>query len=181
MLADAIIRWTARVFVGCYIGRILVDLAGRRDPRSQRFARWTWTIGCVFLFVHMAAAFHGVHDWSHGAAHDHVLKRTKELTGVATGAGLYVNYAFAALWLVDTIVWWGALNWSERRIPYWIVQAIFAFLMIQATVVFGPPVWIVVAILAGISMLALRWQTARKNRLTEETGSYPLPHPKSDA
>lgn len=164
MLADAIIRWTARVFVVCYIGRILVDVVGRRDSASQRFARWSWTIGCAFLLVHLAAAFHCVHDWSHGAAYDHVLKRTQEMTGVATGVGLYVNYAFAALWLADTILWWGALNWSERRIPYWIVQAIFAFLMIQATVVFGPPVWIVVAGLVGMTILALRWQAGGKNR-----------------
>lgn len=156
MLTDVIVRGTARVFVACYVCRILVDLASRRDPVSQRFARWCWTIGCIFFFVHMAAAFHGLHGWSSAAAYDHVLKRTQETTGIATGVGLYVNYAFAALWLADTVLWWRYLNWSERRIPYWVTQATFGFMMVQSTVVFGPPFWTPVAVSLAVAAFVIR-------------------------
>ena len=57
------------------------------------------------------------------------------------------NEAFLTLWLIDTLLWWRHLSWSKQRVPYWIVQAIFAFLMFQATVVFGPRFWIPIFVL----------------------------------
>ncbi len=155
MLEDAIVRWSARLFVACYVGRICIDAARRRDPGSQRIARWLWTMGCLVYLIHVAVAFHFVHAWSHSAAYAHVLKRTLELTGLASGVGLYVNYAFGLLWLADTILWWHRLDWSQRRIPYWIVQGIFAFLIVQATVVFGPWFWMPIFFAVAILLIVL--------------------------
>jgi hypothetical protein len=141
VLADAIIRWTARLFVACYVSRLCIDAIGSRDAKSLRCARWFWTFGCIIFCIHVAAAFHFLHGWSHASAYDHVLARTTEMTGFALGIGLYVNYAFGILWLVDTVIWWLDLRWPDRIIPYFIVQALFAFLMFQATAVFGPSFW----------------------------------------
>jgi hypothetical protein len=58
-------------------------------------AKWVWLSGSFLLFNHIAAAFHFGHAWSHQNAIEH----TRQMSGVAEG--LYVNYAFAMLWLVD--------------------------------------------------------------------------------
>ena len=156
MPGDAIIRWTARLFVACYVGRLCVDAAGRRDGTSQRIARWLWTAGCVIFLLHVTAAFHFQHGWSHIAAFEHVRLRTLHDTGWDSGIGLYINYAFGVLWLVDVGLWWRRLDWSEKRLPYWTIQAIFAFLMSQATAVFGPPFWMPVCAAVALLLIALR-------------------------
>ena len=155
MLADALVRWTARLFVACYVGRICIDAARLRDAGSQRSARWLWTVGCLVYLIHVAMAFHFVHGWSHAIAYEHVRQRTFNQTGLDSGVGLYVNYAFGVLWLADTFLWWHRLDWSERRIPYWTVQAIFGFLIVQATVVFGPSFWIPVSIAVAMLLMAV--------------------------
>ena len=161
MLADAIIRWTARLFVACYVGRLCVDAIGSRDTNSLCTARWLWTCGCALYFIHVAAAFHGMHHWSHAAAYEHVLTRTVEMTGFASGIGLYVNYAFGLLWLGDTVIWWLDPKWPDRIVPYYCVQALFAFLMFQATAVFGPSFWRPIAVAVIALLVILRRFAAR--------------------
>ena len=156
MLGDAIIRWTARLFVVCYVGRLCVDAAGWRDGVSQRVARWLWTVGGILFLLHVAAAFHFQYGWSHVAAFEHVRQRTLHDTGWDSGIGLYINYAFGLLWLVDVNLWWRHLDWSERRLPYWIVQSLFAFLMSQATAGFGPPFWMPICGAVILLLIALR-------------------------
>lgn len=156
MPGDALIRWTARLFVACYVGRLCVDTAGRRDESAQRAARWWWTIGCGIFVLHVVAAFHFQHGWSHAAAFEHVRQRTLLDTGWDSGIGLYINHAFGLLWLADTVVWWRRLDWSQQRPMYWIVQSLFAFMMIQATAVFGPPFWRDICAAAVFILIALR-------------------------
>ena len=156
MLADSLVRWSARLFVACYVLRLCIDAAGRRDTKSQQWARWFWTLGCGIFVVHVLIAFHLLHEWSHAAAYEHVMRRTQEMTGVASGVGLYFNYAFGALWIADTLVWWRRFDWSEKRVPYWTVQGVFAFLVIQATVVFGPWFWTPISVMVVIVLIILR-------------------------
>lgn len=161
MLGDIVISWTARLFVACYIGRLFVDATGDRSDASLRTARILWTCGCAIALAHMAAAFQWKHHWNHAAAYEHVLVRTHEMTGFESGLGLYINYAFALLWLTDTAIWWWNLRWPDRTAPYWCVQTIFAFLMIQATAVFGPPFWKPIAIAVITLLFILRRSAVR--------------------
>lgn len=161
MFGDALIRWTARLFVVCYVGRLCIDAGGRRDANSQRTARWLWTLGCVIFLLHVAVAFHFQHGWSHAAALEYVRQRTLRDTGWDSGIGLYINYAFGVLWLVDVSLWWRHLDWSEQRLPYWTVQIIFAFLMSQATVVFGPSFWRPVCIATVLLLAVIRLRSWR--------------------
>jgi hypothetical protein len=160
MLADAIVRWTARLFVACYLGRICIDAARCRDARSQKLARGIWTVGCFACLAHVVAAFHFVHHWSHSAAYEHVLHRTLETTGFATGIGLSINHAFVLIWIADVFFWWRSLAWSDRPVPYWIVQILFGFLIFQATAVFGPAFWIPIVVMAILILVAL-WMCRR--------------------
>ena len=164
MFDDALIRGTARLFVACYMGRLCIDAAGWRDASSQRVARLLWTAGCLVFVLHVAVAFHFQHGWSHAAAFEHVRLRTLHETGWDSGVGLYVNDAFGLLWLADTLLWWRRLDWPEKRVPYWTVQASFAFLMIQATAVFGPPFWRPVCVVVGLLLIALRMTRPRSVR-----------------
>lgn len=162
--AEFIVRWTARAFVLCYVLRLGLDAAGRRDLASQRTARWIWTTGCTVCWIHFAVAFQLVHHGSLREAYQHVLNVTVQSTGVATGIGLYVNLAFGVLWLVDAAFWWRDIRWSERRIPYWTVQGIFGFLIFEATVVFGPSFWPVLALIVFSSLAGLRLTVGNRTR-----------------
>ena len=167
MMGDMIVRWTARLAVGCYLARILCDAHDSRAASMRKMARLFWTIGCVIFVIHVAAAFHFEHGWDHASAFEHTAKRTNEMTGWNSGVGLYINELFLCLWVADTVWWWRDLAWplTHRRV-YWFIQSIFAFLMFQATIVFGPFFWKPFGTLILI-ILAFQWITRRRNQFVE--------------
>ncbi len=98
-------------------------------------ARWMWTLGWAMLCVHLVLAFGLAHGWSHAAAVEHVR------TVGGSGAGIVVNYLFAVVWGAD-VVWWWANPIGHANRPRWVARAIHGFLVfvvVNATVVFGPP------------------------------------------
>lgn len=114
-----------------------------RRPGSARLA---WTAGCLANLLHILLAFHLVHHWDHALARAAVARHTYEQTGLDSGIGLYINYAFAALWLIDTICWWlypprpcSDPQFYRRRARWLdgVIQIIFLFMFFNATVVFG--------------------------------------------
>ncbi len=147
-MGEWLIRGTAILAVACYAGRVMSELAGRNEERR---ARWLWALGCLAMSTHVLCAFHFQHAWSHAAAWEHTRQRTLELTGWNSGSGLYANYALTIVWLIDVLGWRTWLDWPRRyRGWYWTVQIFFAFLIVNATVVFGPKYWTPVA--AGAAM-----------------------------
>lgn len=140
-MSDFLIRSTALLAVAGYAGRVLIDVAGKRDDGGQRLARIFWTVGCVALLIHLVCAFQFQHGWSHAAAWEHTRRRTLALTGWDSGSGLWANYGVTALWLVDAIAWQRSLSWPRHRVWYWTMQSALAFLMFNATAVFGPLYW----------------------------------------
>jgi hypothetical protein len=82
-----------------------------RFPRS----RLLWTVGCLANLGHVLLAMHIVHAWDHDLAYTAVARQTYQETGLDSGVGLYINYALAALWLVDTLAWWLVPHRYERR------------------------------------------------------------------
>jgi len=101
---------------------------------ADQLARLLWTFGLATLFVHLVLAFGLAHGWSHEAAVEHV----REVGGA--GAGIVVNYLFTMVWGVDVAWWW--LNPSSRaKRPRWVavtVHGFLAFVVVNATVIFGP-------------------------------------------
>jgi hypothetical protein len=101
-----------------------------------RRARLAWTLTYVVYVLHVIAAFHYHHHWSHDRAVQHVE------AGSGFGGGIYFSHLFTLVWTVDVVWWW---LWPERYAarPLWIgslVHGYLAFLTFNATVVFGPPV-----------------------------------------
>jgi hypothetical protein len=85
------------------------------------------------LLVHIAAAFHVAHGWSHAAAYEH----TERTAGV--GEGIFVNYLVGLVWGADA-VWFAGNPVSYARRPRWIgwaVHGLLAFVTFNATVVYG--------------------------------------------
>lgn len=103
------------------------------DYSDRLFPRLFWTLGGVASLVHIAIAFHLGHGWSHSAAWEH----TRQVGGY--GDGIFVNYAFALVWLADGVwVWASPRSYFAR--PRWLNGAIhgfLAFVVLNAAVVFG--------------------------------------------
>jgi hypothetical protein len=146
----AVTVWTARLAVACYAVRVLADAGGFG---SLRLRRWVWTAGWACFVLHLAAAFACVHGWSHEAAYRETARRTAAVTGLDWGGGLWVNYGFLLLWTADVAAWWAVGPEYPRRWrrTYVVVQAVFAFLMFNATAVFGPAFWR--PVVAGFALL----------------------------
>ncbi|MGH7128270.1 MAG: hypothetical protein ACREIV_06860, partial [Planctomycetaceae bacterium] len=55
--------------------------------------------------------------------------------------------------------WWAAgTDWPRRhRGVYWVVQGIFAFMVFNATVVFGPPWWSWASVAVVVGLFIAWW------------------------
>lgn len=110
----------------------------KRRGQSET-ARGVWTSGAALLAVHIALAFHYWHGWSHAAAYQSTAIQSAQLTGVASGWGIYLNYALLAVWVADAAWWWvspRAYETRSRAIDR-TVFAFFLFMMVNGAVVFA--------------------------------------------
>jgi hypothetical protein len=131
VLAAAAVYGTAWLALACWVAS--------NWSSSGAWARLLWTGGCLANLGHILLAFHVIHGWDEDQVYAAISRQTFEVSGVETGIGLYVNYAFTALWLADTAVWWLLPLFHERR-PRWLAgvyQFIFLFMFFNATVIFG--------------------------------------------
>ena len=88
--------------------------------------------------------------------------QTEALFGVATGIGLWVNYAFTLLWIGEA-AWWQALPASyARRASAWTpaVRGAFLFMIVNGAVVFvsGPRRLLGIAVVAALIWI---WRSPR--------------------
>ena len=101
--------------------------------RTKPAVRALWALGCVLCVIHIALAFHLGHGWSHAVAWEH----TREVGGY--GDGIFVNYAFALVWLLDAM--WALVAFgSYQTRPGWLngtIHGFLAFVVFNAAVVFG--------------------------------------------
>jgi hypothetical protein len=154
--ADLVTRQTARVavlFWALAAGAILL--------RFRDHARWAWALGSAAFCVHVTTAFDRVHGWSHVAAIQHV----ESVSGF--GAGLFVSYAFTALWVADA-GWWMVAPASYDARPAWFdrgIHAFMAFVVFNGTVVYetGLIRQAGIVIFAGLAVLVV-WRLSRRER-----------------
>jgi hypothetical protein len=91
---------------------------------------WAWAWAAAAMAVHLVVALGLAHGWSHAHAYAH----TAEVSGF--GGGIYVSYAVAAVWLLDAILW---LATVRRGWLHPLTRLLVAFVMFNATVVYGTP------------------------------------------
>ena len=140
---DLLTLWTVRLACIFYVAALLTH------------SRLFWTAGLAAYLAHVAAAFTFHHGWSHSAAYSETARQTAELFGTKSGAGIYFNYFFTAVWLAD-VVWLWTRPDSHRTRPRWItvsIHAFMAFMFFNATVVFasGWTRWLGVAATAWLA------------------------------
>jgi hypothetical protein len=170
-LGDLLVRNTIRLSLAWYLAALLAMLCCRSQDWSAtsprgRLARWCWTWAVVCFLVHLALAFHFVHDWSHA----HAFAKTRRVAGV--GEGIYVSYAFTLLWVADVCYWWIAPRAFAAR-SVWIdraLQAFMLFIVFNGTVIYesGPIRWVA---LLGFGVLGAVGYWARWGRFSSAPSS----------
>lgn len=159
---DLLTRWTVRLAMGLYVTALSLRWTAKGRATRLTTARWAWTGGCLLLLGHVMCAFAYFHDWSNAAAYQETARRTAEMVGVAWGGGLYLNYAFTAVWLADVAWWWLWPASYQQRGPAveWPIQAFMGFIAFNGVVVFAD--WpIRVAGLVACAVLLIAWATSR--------------------
>ncbi len=132
--------------------------AGLLATFGPAWPRVMWTFGCLLYAAHVVAAFSFEHAWSHAAAYENTARQTETIFGLDWGGGLYVNYAFSALWVSEVAWWWLApARYLNRR--HWMdvtVRSVFLFMIASGAVVFvhGSMRWVGLAI---VGALAATW------------------------
>jgi len=133
MLADAVVRGLVDVAIALYAAAVVARGRAPRTADACWAGAWTWTA------LHAAAAFVFVHHGDHALLLREAADRTEAAVGVRFGEGIYLNYFLLAVWGFDV-----AVRWARRRrpafFPRWpalAVELFVAFMMFQATVVFG--------------------------------------------
>lgn len=167
-IEDALLRWSVRIAVLLYLGRVWTEWNAPGSCQNYatlvRRARWLWTIGGLFYFAHVLYAFAFVHHWSHAQAYRHTAEQTAAMTGIHWGGGLHLNYVLTLIWLVDIAAWWSVdVQFPYRSKIYFILlHSFFAFMVFQATVVFGPVWWKCFALLAAVAVGGIECARARQ-------------------
>ena len=126
---------------------------GRARQPAAAWARPVWLLGALAYLAHVAVAFGVHHDWSHAAAYAYTAARTDTLLGLDWGGGLWVNYAFSAIWVGEGLWWQLRPAHYARRHHAWrtSVRGAFLFMIANGAVIFveGP------RRLLGVGMLAV--------------------------
>lgn len=150
----SLIVWTIRVSVTLYAWSLFTFVkCGRQKSKIPHTDQYIWAASWVLCVVHVLLAFHFEHHWSHQEALKHTAEVTASVTGFNWSIGLYVNYLFLVLW---------GINVARRiRSPATTTTLTFhlvaAFMMLNATAVFGPHFWIPVVICYAIVLWWSRW------------------------
>jgi hypothetical protein len=137
----------------------------RQSSASDRLARAIWTLGIALAFVHVVLAFQLVYGWDHEAAVAATVQQTADRFGQGWRGGIYVNYAFLAIWLADVSWWWLAPASRASRSPKLETArfGFFAFMFFNGAVVFASGIGRLIGI-ASVSV-ALLAPLARRQRL----------------
>lgn len=136
-LGAGLIAWTVRLGVLCFAVTLSGWVAGINGGRGERWLRWSWTLGWGLFVLHMLAAFHFQHGWSHQQAYADTAIQTGELIGWEFGGGVYFNYLLIAVWGVDVLAWWrGWTAASGYRMWRKLTVAYLCFIIFNGVVVF---------------------------------------------
>ena len=126
--------------------------------RVPRWSRLWWTAGALFMLIHSIAAFGLFYQWRHDVALVATARQTAAMTGIASGAGLYVNYALLAVWLLDAGWWWTApaSYRSRARAIEWGIHGFLFFMFVNGAVVFADG-WMRLLGIAAVAVAGVAW------------------------
>ena len=154
-----LIRLTIWFAVAAWLLRVFVEASGRSFESRDRVLRWTWLIGALACVAHVIAAMGFGHCWSLENAMRHTALETRRVIGIELPWSVFVNFAFAGLWLVDAV---REFRSAEVRSLGAVRHGIWLMMMLNGTVVFGPKYWIWIAMLCVVAIGCVRWTRHRQ-------------------
>jgi hypothetical protein len=79
------------------------------------------------------------YGWSHASAARDTARQTEEVTRLALGGGVFINYLFLALWMAEAGWWWRAPASFLARLAVleWPVRAVFLLTFVNGAIVFA--------------------------------------------
>ncbi len=136
----------------------LGELARSRPART--WARGASCAGWLFLVAHVLLAFDFVHGWQHSSALEATARQTREIYGLDASFGLYVNYAFLALWAVE--LWrWNTAPSAARR---WLWRGAVLLLVTNGAIVFAAGWRRALGALITLALLGAWMRAGRRER-----------------
>ena len=126
-LAEWLTRGTVWLALSLYVAAEMVA-AFRTGASTSAIARWLSGLGAAIFLLHVVCAFHFYHQWSQAVAYADTARQTAEFSGWNWGGGLYLNYLFAFVWLIE-LTWSGASPTTFAHRPRWIGRAVRVFFM----------------------------------------------------
>jgi hypothetical protein len=149
---NSIIRGTAWIAFALYVAGEIV--AAQPFSGALKMFRWLSSLGCIALLAHIACAFQFRHNWSESAAYADTARQTAALTGWNWGGGVYVNYLFALVWIVEVIRLWASRSTVEYGTGWraHVLHGFFLFMFLNAAVIFvhSPARWLGLALCLGL-------------------------------
>lgn len=138
----------------------LVSFAAGELGKARRLW-WAWSAsatGAILLTMHILLAMAVRHGWSHAAALDATARQTGAVVGLNWGGGVYVNYLFAAVWIVELFAWrqWPAGYDSRPGWMKWSLRAFYLVIIVSGAIIFAAG-WRRLMGVAIVAALATSW------------------------
>lgn len=117
------------------------------------------TAGLAALVVHIAIAIVHHHGGSHADAVEATARLTEQVYGVRWGGGVYVNYAFAAVWAAY-LLWWrrrAGRSIASAHPGVLVARVVLFVIIVNALVIFASPVTRPLGVALSMTLLWAWW------------------------
>ena len=158
--------WTIRGALICMVLFFAMRISNRKlQGTTLELAKSAWLIGSLLSLLHGLATMAYYHQFQHALAYQDTAQQTEQAIGVAVGIGIWLNYLFIIVWILDAL-WMNGLAkgyFSRLRAFNWMIYGFLGFIAFNGAIVFesGPVRW--VGILA-ILVLVVIWKTRDRSR-----------------
>ena len=162
--AESASLWAIRIALGLMVLVFAIEIRGGKS--TDRTTASLWLVGALLALGHSLGALATFHHGSHLLAMKATAQQTHELLGIRFGAGLFVNYAFDLVWLVDAMIRMiSPAIYSKLPNAYrYCTNGFLIFIAINGAIVFQSD-WIRAIGLVGVGiLLVLSWQRRKRLR-----------------
>ncbi len=150
--------WAIRIALGLMVLVFAMEIRGRTS--TDRSTASMWLVGALLSLCHSLGSLATFHQGSQSKAFEATAQQTEELLGVGFGAGLFVNYAFVTVWLIDAFfrILLPSIYNQLPKVYRYCTNGFLIFIAINGAIVFQSG-WVRGMGLACLTMLLLlSWQ-----------------------